>query len=119
MAILVACLIEQLNLYRGGFDRAAELARLAAVPAPPTACQIVLTVNAGQRPLEIEAIWNALRVGLPTLNGYSGWSPPGWRLGDASLDYFAAAREWIARSAITKTVCLYDQATRSWSPFWP
>jgi hypothetical protein len=119
-AVLAVCLIEQLNLYRGGFDRAGELARLAAVPAPPTACQVVLTANAGQRPpWQTDAMWNALQVGLPTINGDSGWLPPGWRLWDPSQDYFAMARDWIARSGITRTVCLYDQATRVWSPFSP
>jgi hypothetical protein len=119
VAILVVCLAEQLNFYRGGFDRAAALKALAAVPPPPATCQAIVVANAGQRPLQTDAMWIALTVGLPTINGDSSWLPPGWRLNDREIDYFAAARAWIATSHLTKPVCLYDQATRAWSPFSP
>jgi hypothetical protein len=64
-------------------------------------------------------MWIALRVDLPTINGDSGWLPPNWRLSDPRTDYFGSARDWIAHAGLTKTICLYDQATRTWSPFSP
>ncbi len=118
-AILAVCLAEQLNFYRGGFDRAAALKALAAVPAPPNGCQAIMVANGGQRPLQTHAMWIALTVGLPTINGDSSWLPPGWHLNDRDRDYFASARDWIASSHLDKSVCLYDQATRTWSPFSP
>ena len=118
-AILVVCLAEQLNFYRGGFERAAALKALAAVPGPPHGCEVIVVANAGQRPLQTDAMWIALTVGLPTINGDSSWLPPGWHLNDRDRDYLAEARDWIAYSHLTKAVCLYDQATRAWSPFSP
>ena len=118
-AILVVCLAEQLNFYRDGFDRAAALTALAAVPAPPRGCEVIVVANAGQRPLQTDAMWISLTVGLPTINGDSSWLPPGWHLNDRDHDYFAEAGDWIAYSHLTKPVCLYDQATRAWSPFSP
>jgi hypothetical protein len=34
----------------------------------------------------LDAMWAARRTGVPTLNGYSGNSPPGWDFGDLRLD---------------------------------
>jgi hypothetical protein len=67
---------------------------------------------------ENDALWISLRTRLPTLNGNSGWVPQGWRLEDHTIDYFDAAREWIAITGLNQTVCLYDRTNRSWSTFW-
>jgi hypothetical protein len=116
-AILCFCLIEQLNVSRLGLDRAATLQALAEVPAPLAACEVAFTANGGQRVLQPEAMWIALKAGLPTINGASGWRPPNWHLNDPRRGYFDTARDWIAHSRLTKQVCLYDQATRTWSLF--
>ena len=116
-AILCVCLIEQLNVSRPGLDRAASLQALAAVPAPPPTCEVAFVANGGQRVLQAEAMWIALQAGLPTINGDSGWQPPNWHLADPRFDYFASAHDWIAYSRLTGQVCLYDLATRTWSPF--
>jgi hypothetical protein len=34
---------------------------------------------------QLDAMWVQLETGVPTLNGYSGNSPPGWALGDTNL----------------------------------
>jgi hypothetical protein len=62
-------------------------------------------------------MWIAQKTGLPTLNGQTGWWPPGWRLFYPDIDYPAAAREWIARSGLAEQVCLYDRPTHTWSAF--
>lgn len=116
-AILCVCMLEQLNGSRPGLDRAAALEALAVVPAPPAACEVAFTANGGQRVLQPEAMWIALKAGLPTINGASGWRPPNWQLNDPRLDYFETARDWITSSRLTRQVCLYDQATRAWSLF--
>ncbi len=119
IGILLFCLIEQVNLFTAGFPRASELKQLAAVPTPPPQCQAFL-INAGLKPSgQTEAMWISLQIRLPTLNGDSGWLPPGWRLTGRSPDYFDAARQWIARSNLKEQVCLYDQAGRTWSQFSP
>lgn len=36
---------------------------------------------------QLDAMWAALETGVPTLNGYSGHTPPGWDLGVPYLDF--------------------------------
>jgi hypothetical protein len=65
---------------------------------------------------QTDAMWISLRTGLPTLNGFSGWAPPGWELLGAA-DPSGAARRWIAHSGLREQVCLYDRTARRWSLF--
>jgi hypothetical protein len=61
---------------------------------------------------QIDALWVADATGVPTLNGYSGNSPPGWELEDpfvrgpedgARLD--AAVAAWVTRWGLMEPVC--------------
>jgi hypothetical protein len=90
------------------------------VPNPPPDCQAFLLRVANQPANyldENDAMWIALKTGLPTLNGSSGWSPPGWRLEDPKIDYVAAARQWIVQKNLEQQVCVYDRSARSWAVF--
>lgn len=119
-AILLFCLVEQLNLLRGGTPRAATLAMLTNVPPPPPDCASFLITPDGGRAGNGDhnnATWISLKTGLPTLNGASGWSPPGWRLDDESIGYLDAARAWIAARKPPGEVCLYNEDRRQWSAF--
>lgn len=121
-AVFLFCMVEQINLSQLGIPRAFELKALAAVPTPPNQCQSFLIASSRGRASivdHVDAMWISLKAGLPTLNGNSGWSPPDWRLDDPSIDYLAAARAWIKTSNLTGEVCLYDQESRRWSPFYP
>jgi hypothetical protein len=117
--LLLLCLVEQLNVMSGGgLPRSRELAMLASIPAPPAECHAFLLrvdhpVNAVD---EVDAMWISHQAKLPTINGSSSWTPPGWHLYDHSLDYYDAARQWIALKGVQQ-VCLYDRAERSWSAF--
>ncbi|MHB8875047.1 MAG: hypothetical protein ACYC8T_15285, partial [Myxococcaceae bacterium] len=58
----------------------------AAIPAGCGA--FVLSPLQGYGPMwkyQIDAMWAQMQSGVPTLNGYSGNSPPGWPLGDTNL----------------------------------
>ena len=61
---------------------------------------------------QIDAIWVADAAGVPTLNGYSGNSPPGWGLEDpfvrgsedrTRLD--ASVEAWAKRWGLAQPVC--------------
>jgi hypothetical protein len=120
--IVAFCLLEQVNLRDGSLPRRAELDRLAAVTPPPARCEAFLVDardDQGYGVREFDAMWISLRVGLPTINGNSGWSPPGWRLADPDTDYDDAARRWIEQTHMTKHVCRYQRDTRAWSDFEP
>lgn len=113
-AILGFCLIEQINLLPAHVSRSSEFAWLATVPSPPPECRAFLMSEPRK---DFEAMWVSLKTGLPTLNGNSGWSPPHWRLDDRRVDYFDAARQWIAHKGLREQVCVYNQKARTWSPF--
>ena len=118
--ILACCLIEQMNtLPVRTLSRSRELAWLAAVPPPPAECGAFL-VNARTQTRNFltdnDALWLSWRTGLPTLNGVSGWAPPGWTLDDKKLDYFDEAQRWIARTGIKEEVCTFGgDDTATWS----
>ena len=117
--VALLCLVEQVNtLHAVQLPRTEKLAWLAAVPPPPTECQAFL-VDPLPYPLfyETDAMWMTLKTGLPTLDGMSGWQPPGWLLQTPSIDYFDAARRWIAVCKLDERVCLYERQERRWSRF--
>lgn len=120
-AILIFCLIEQINLQPvNRLSRSSEFAWLSVVPKPPPECRAFL-VDIPVQPAnyldENDAMWISWQTGLPTLNGSSGWDPPGWHLDDPKADYFNAARQWIAETGLKQQICVYDRSARSWSKF--
>jgi len=120
--VLALCLIEQINLQPGELSRRDELARLAAIPKPPEACEVFVVDRGPPSDIshkEVDAMWISMRVGLPTLNGNSGWSPPGWRLDDRKIDYDEAVRQWIGKAAVTQRICRYQRDARRWSAYLP
>jgi hypothetical protein len=121
-AVIVAfCLTEQINLLPVRFlSRSGEIASLSMVSPPHVGCRAFL-VNIASQPANYlddnDAMWISWRTGLPTLNGISGWSPLGWHLENPGIDYFDAARRWIALTGLNQQVCLYDRTTHSWREF--
>jgi hypothetical protein len=121
-ALLLFSIIEQVNLTDyAALDRRVEWARLDAVRTPAPGCQVVLVypldpgVANSRLFAQTEGIWIAQRFGLPTINGYAAFSPPGWRLTALSVDYLAAAHGWIRRSELREQVCLYRPAADEWT----
>ncbi|MFT4275401.1 MAG: hypothetical protein QM576_03500 [Rhodopseudomonas sp.] len=116
--VVALCLIEQINLQPTGLARRDELARLASVPAAPPQCGAFM-VDAGTPSdgKQWDAMWISAKLGLPTLNGDSGWAPPGWRLNDPTIDYDEAVRLWIAKTNLDVALCRYDRSTRQWSAY--
>jgi hypothetical protein len=46
---------------------------------------------------QVDAMWAALRTGVPTLNGYSGNEPPGWPFSAGGADRL---RDWCSGHGI-------------------
>jgi hypothetical protein len=113
--LLVAAAIEQLGT-SGSYSKSSERAYLASLrPQLSDRCQAFYTVTPPLRPLarssgpfpgQFDAMWLALLTGIPTVNGYSGHFPPGWRLIDESAaDYPLRVSDWIDKNGIQGTVC--------------
>ena len=65
----------------------------------------------------MDAAFIAQRLGLPTLNGYSAFHPPGWMLANPQEPgYLDGVRAWIARHHLTN-VCALDLEARSMTRF--
>ena len=60
-----------------------------------------------------DSMFIALKHGLPTLNGYSAWGPPGWELTNPQEPtYPGRVREWIGKNNL-KEVCELDIEART------
>jgi hypothetical protein len=119
-ALMALCLLEQINLTPVSISRSYEQAWLRQVSAPPPECGAFLLSVTGRAINQVDdndALWIALQTRVPTINGSSGWRPPDWHIEDRDIDYFAAARQWIAATAPDGQVCLYDRDARTWSDF--
>jgi len=117
---LLFCLIEQINLMNNAkLPRSKVLEMLSMVPRPPAECRAFLvSLSDGVRNYEqqVDAMWISNQIGLPTLNGLSSWTPPGWEL-DHTTNYLGAAKQWIAYSGLREKVCIYESSERRWSLF--
>lgn len=64
----------------------------------------------------VDASFIALRHSIPTLNGYSAWTPDGWQLASPTDPRYAEhVAEWIARNHLDG-VCALDLDTRVMRP---
>jgi hypothetical protein len=107
------------------------LAMMASTPMPPTDCKVVYFT--GRRPIptadqledvarafwEYEAMWRALAINKPTLDGASGWDPPGWFLTAVDNAHVErAALDWAAMNGV-RDVCAYDVGAGNWRKVEP
>jgi len=115
VALMALGVVEQINLTRGSMvSRAFERAHFGNVGAAPTDCRSFYIANEpGQPPsiVQIDAMLVAQRVGIPTINGYSGNFPPGWDFFDPSdVNYERNARAWAVHRGINAGLCRFDMA---------
>ncbi|MDH5654755.1 MAG: hypothetical protein OEZ34_02530, partial [Spirochaetia bacterium] len=61
---------------------------------------------------DVDAMWASLRTGIPTVNGYSGGIPPGWKLNDRSIVEKKDIKEWLAKNQVVvpdKKICIFSE----------
>ena len=84
------CLAEQAK-YQSSFDKEWNRAvvREIASRLDPTACDAFFHTAVGPTyhpsKYSIDAMWAALESGVPTINGYTGFRPPGWYLSTCTV----------------------------------
>ncbi len=121
--------VEEINTAAGvSLDRAHELARLQAVPAPPPDCKAFFVSRARPEGLlgpawdgffshNVDAMIIAETLHLPTINGASTFQPPGWQLKDSDKpDYLDRVRRYAMASHVTQ-LCSIDLTTMQWGHF--
>jgi len=113
--------VEQINVEPTAFiSRAQELAFLDKVPAVDAQCRVfyVADSNPTDRPFfayQIDAMLISHRVGIPTINGYSGWEPDNWALRDPNLgNYVGSADRWLKQNGLVEGACALDVGTMTW-----
>ncbi|MTJ82188.1 MAG: hypothetical protein F8N37_14440 [Telmatospirillum sp.] len=122
MALLLAG--EQISTHRDILSKREERALLAHVPSPPSSCRTMVVTadrddyNGWWAPLQLNAMLAAQRFHMPTLNGYSGWTPEGWALHfPTHPDYRKAVAAWATGRGVMAGLCAYHVDTATWSPF--
>jgi hypothetical protein len=113
-ALMTLGMVEQINLTQvSSVSRAFEREQLDNVNAAPTDCRsFYIVTEPGQlwTTVQIDAMLVAQRVGIPTINGYSGFFPPVWDLyypADTN-NYERNARAWAAQRGIGTNLCSFD-----------
>jgi hypothetical protein len=118
-------LLEQTNTVpTHHINRDSEHAIFGRVHRPPSACTSFFLASPAtpERPPyadQIDAMLIARINNLPTVNGYSGWSPPGWNLAGLDRDYLAHVRRWVQSRGIAAGICGLDLRDGNWSPGIP
>jgi hypothetical protein len=114
-------LVEQINnTPESQLRRSAQIALLRSVPAPPPGCQSFYVTDTVTSRLpfyqyQTDAMLISQRVGLPTLNGYSGDDPPGWSLNFVGTPSYAGlVSQWVSAHGLVG-VCDLDLGHMSWS----
>ncbi len=65
----------------------------------------------------MDSMFIAMKYSIPTLNGYSAWTPEEWRLANPhEPDYMPAVNDWIARNDL-RNVCALDIDARTMVPY--
>jgi hypothetical protein len=104
------------------FHARAEASLIASVEPPPLFCSQFMLLpdpSHAREPMpytaNIDAMMIALRLRLPTINGYDGDTPSGWGLWDPfSSDYASAAADWASSKHVANGLCTLDFASGRW-----
>jgi hypothetical protein len=128
MPVLCCVLLaEQWNLSPPVYlDRTREMERLQTLPVPPATCQAFYVTKAreGDAPMSdneklyspnVDAMLIAEIVHVPTLNGYSSYTPPDWDFSDFTApDYQARVTNYATKHNL-QGLCGLDLNKLQWS----
>ncbi len=125
IAILAAFLLtEQVNTASWAYiDRREELVFFRRLPLPPPQCREFYAVDPRLVRLQfvgqIDAMLAAREWNLPTLNGYSGWTPPGWRFDSFDGAYLRRVSVYAVEHGMTSGICSLDMRLGRWAEASP
>jgi hypothetical protein len=130
VALLLLAVAEQVNTTdMSRLNRPKELAFLRSTPPPPRQCRsfyVLDTQNSALSPGtaagdseavtdQIDAILISEKYLIPTVNGYTSYSPPGWGLLDPFWPgYLDAVRSWAEDHHLERGLCQLDLSAMQW-----
>ncbi|AJP74403.1 hypothetical protein TS85_09415 [Sphingomonas hengshuiensis] len=129
-AIVALLLAEQVNLAQPArLSRSAQHAALDTIPAPPPGCSAFYIVSTrpgaplyrdarldALYPHNVDAMFLAERWRVPTINGFSTFTPPDWNFAaPLAPDYDARVRAYAQRHGLTGLCRLDMRAAQPWS----
>ena len=100
-------------------SRMEDAKRFSRVRLPPPACSYFYLSDPDPRlglVSQTHAMLVAQQLGIPTVNGYSGWNPKGWGLTAVSGDRAHQASLWVLSNGLTAGLCGLDLASGAWTP---
>lgn len=123
LAVVLLCLIvieQAQGTLSSKLWRNEQLAMLASVHPAPASCRSFYVTAPPpikvvlQSALQTQAMLISQELGLPTINGYSGESPPGWHFPDAnSSSYLAMVHRWVQAHHL-RDVCALNVVDMEW-----
>lgn len=100
------------------FRKSRDLEWLARIPKPPAGCKSFAVTSGNEQQWfekQLNAMVVAQRFDIPTLNGYSGTEPPGWRMMYPDKPGYAdGVKQWALTNYLTG-VCILDDQKATWS----
>ena len=118
--LLALAAIEQVNFAQlSRLSRKYALEQFSALVSAPRKCRSFYVARQPDRDLvdvQLDAMMIALDQHLPTINGYSSLSPPGWDLDDPeAADYEQMAERWALNHGIAEGLCRADIDEGTWT----
>jgi hypothetical protein len=118
IVLLSLTVVEQVNLAQATLlSRKDEREHLSVVGVAPRQCRAFYAASHEDvsEDLQADAMMVAQAQNLPTLNGYSGFTPPGWDLGKTdTADYEQRVLRWALHRDIAEGLCRLDIDSGHW-----
>lgn len=122
LAVMAACLIaEQANGTSFRLDKAAQLDFMASFSEPAADCQAFFIDHPSQLDLpvgyyQLDAMMVGMKLGLPTINGYSGIGPdPAFSMVPSGAEYQYDIMNWLRAHGAVGGICELDYQSRTFT----
>jgi hypothetical protein len=121
LVLLALAAVEQVNVNSiSDLNRVTQVTLIRSAEAPPTGCRTFFVVDSRARlayfEYQLDAMLVSQKFSVPTINGYTGFFPPGWGLLDPSQPtYGAYVSAWVRAHDLGRGLCRLDLATMRWS----
>ncbi len=114
-----ALVVEQVNATPYRLDKAQQLAFLRSYDKPAPGCQSFFIINPTETDLpvgyyQLDAMMISMKLGIPTINGYSGFAPNEvFTMVPSGIEYKYKMLRWLQLNGVKSGVCELDYQSRT------